>query len=64
MNNQIVNPLEYVLNMCESGVIPCKFDIFNAKDEFKRLKGGLDYLRIENNNLNNSLKELYDKKLQ
>jgi len=50
--------------MCESGVIPCKFDIFNAKDEFKRLKGGLDYLRIENNNLNNSLKELYDKKLQ
>lgn len=57
MNNRIVNPLDHVLNMCESGMLPCKFDIFNAKDELKRLKGGLDYLRVENNHLKDKIAE-------
>ena len=57
MNNRIINPLEHIFNMCESGILPCKFDIFNAKDEFKRLKGGLDYLRIENDHLKDQIAE-------
>jgi hypothetical protein len=60
MNNHIVNPIEHILNMCESGVMPCRFDIFNAKDELKRLRGGLDYLRVENNNLKDQIKEQHD----
>jgi uncharacterized membrane protein YgaE (UPF0421/DUF939 family) len=32
-------------------VVPSKFDIFNAKDQLKYLRGGLDYLRKENETL-------------
>jgi hypothetical protein len=51
MNNKLPDPLDYILQLCESGVIPSKFDIFNAKDELKYLRGGLDYLRKENDSL-------------
>lgn len=36
--NKLTNPLDYVLNCCEQGLIPEKFDILNARDELKRLR--------------------------
>lgn len=36
--NKLTNPLDYILNCCEQGLIPNKFDILNAKDELRKLK--------------------------
>lgn len=34
--NKLTNPLDYVLNCCEQGLIPEKFDILNAYIQIKR----------------------------
>lgn len=36
--NKISDPLDYILNCCEQGLLPNKFDIHNAKDELKKLR--------------------------
>jgi len=36
--NKLANPIEYILNCCEQGLVPSYFDILNAKDELKRLR--------------------------
>jgi hypothetical protein len=36
--NKLTNPLDYVLNCCEQGLVPDKFDVLNARDELNRLK--------------------------
>ena len=41
------NPLDYLIEVCESGHMPSKFDIFSAKNELKYLRGGIDYLNME-----------------
>ena len=46
--NNIAKPLEYMIKLCEDNNLPSKFDIFNAKDELKCLRGGIEYLRKEN----------------
>lgn len=55
MNDRISQPLDYMIELCENNKIPTKFDIFNAKDELKCIRGGLDYLRRENENLKSQL---------
>lgn len=36
--NKNANPLEYVIQCCEHGLIPENFDINNAKDELKKIR--------------------------
>lgn len=36
--NKLTDPLDYVLNCCEQGLVPERFDVLNAKDELKRLR--------------------------
>lgn len=51
-------PLEYMINLCEENNLPSKFDLFNAKDELKCLRGGLDYFRRENEELKSKIAQL------
>jgi hypothetical protein len=51
-------PLEYMIHLCEEHNLPSQFDIFNAKDELKCLRGGLDYFRRENEELKTRISEL------
>lgn len=51
------NIIEQVLNSCENDKLPCKFDIFAAKEELKYLYSKLDYIRKENERLNIKLYE-------
>lgn len=51
-------PLEYMISLFETNSIPTQFDVFNAKDELKCLRGGLDYLRHENEKLRIKINEL------
>jgi hypothetical protein len=48
MSDKIAKPLEYIIQVCEENNMPSKFDIFNAKDELKCIRGGLEYFRKEN----------------
>ena len=58
MNDHIANPIEYMISLCEKHNLVAKFDIFNAKDELKCLRGGLDYLRKENESLRTKLNSI------
>lgn len=40
--NKDANPLNYILNSCEQGLVPSKFDIHNAKDELIKLRSKID----------------------
>jgi hypothetical protein len=51
-------PLEYMIHLCEENNLPSQFDIFNAKDELKCLRGGLDYFRRENEELKTKIAQL------
>lgn len=35
--NKYTNPLEHIINCCEQGILPYKFDILNAKDYLKEI---------------------------
>lgn len=51
-------PLEYMISLFETNSIPTQFDVFNAKDELKCIRGGLDYLRHENELLRKKLNDI------
>lgn len=44
--NKDANPLNYILNCCEQGLVPSKFDINNAKDELIKLRSKIDSFAI------------------
>lgn len=37
-SDKLSNPIEYIINCCEQGLIPSNFDILNAKDQLKKLE--------------------------
>jgi hypothetical protein len=42
--NQYANPLDYILQCVEIGLVPYQFDINNAKDELKNIRKELQEL--------------------
>lgn len=59
INNPINDSyIENILDDIENGVVPCQFDIFNARNELKYLKTGIDYLKYENDDLRNKIYKL------
>lgn len=44
--NKDANPLDYILNCCEQGLIPSTFDILNAKDELVKLRSKTERFEI------------------
>lgn len=58
--NKNANPLDYILNCCEQGLIPSNFDILNAKDELKRLREQANNFQIVAWTRMNSKGDLYD----
>jgi hypothetical protein len=44
--NKDANPLNYILNCCEQGLVPSTFDINNAKDELIKLRSKIDGFQI------------------
>lgn len=43
--NEYANPLDYILNCTEQGVVPKLFTIQNAKDELQELRNELSSLK-------------------
>lgn len=63
--NRHSDPLEYVLNCCECGLVPQLFDVLNAKDQLKQMRQELinSYINIGWVKVN-SRGDLYDPRLQ
>jgi hypothetical protein len=58
--NKNANPIDYILNCCEQGLVPSTFDILNAKDELKRLREQANNFQLVAWTRINSKGDLYD----
>jgi len=58
--NEYSDPLDYVLNCAEQGLVPKLFTVQNAKDELKKLRQKLDSFKVVAYGRINDRLDLYD----